>query len=62
MTENKPIAPTLRGLKVGQTASFPIRRMETVRVTVDRLNATHRGEMKWSTQRADMEYNVTRVV
>ena len=59
--EKKPIASTLREMHVGQVVSYPIRRMDVVRVTVDRFNAIYRGEMKWTTARAQTLFNVTRI-
>lgn len=59
--QKQRIAPALKEMRVGQMVSYPIQRLDVVRVTVDRLNAMHRGQMKWTTSRQKDTYNVTRI-
>lgn len=40
----KPVMPTLRLMKVGEVASFPVERLEVVRVTANRLGTMKRRE------------------
>lgn len=42
--ENKPVMPTLKRMKVGDTELWPIERLEVVRVTTGRISAMKRRE------------------
>lgn len=42
--DNKPVMPTLKRMKVGDTELWPIERLEVVRVTTGRLSAMKRRE------------------
>ena len=41
--EHKPVMPTLKAMKVGDTELWPIERLEVVRVTTGRLSAMTAG-------------------
>lgn len=45
-TKQKAIAPTLRRMGIGDTESYPIERVVSVRVTVSRLHLLQRREGK----------------
>nr|DAK72182.1 MAG TPA: hypothetical protein [Caudoviricetes sp.] len=42
--ENKPVMPTLKRMKVGDTELWPIERLDVVRVTTGRISAIKRRE------------------
>ena len=42
--ENKPVMPTLKKMKVGDTELWPIERLDVVRVTTGRISAIKRRE------------------
>ena len=42
--ENKPVMPTLKRMKVGDTEIWPIERLDVVRVTTGRISAIKRRE------------------
>ena len=42
--DNKPVMPTLKRMKVGDTELWPIERLEVVRVTTGRISAMKRRE------------------
>lgn len=60
--KKKPITKILRGMKIGQTESWDIVRLDTVRVLANRLSAVHRREgLKFKTKIVGLTFEVTRV-
>ncbi len=57
----KPVMPTLRRMKVGDTEAWPIERLEVVRISVGRMNAMKRAEgWKLTMKTEGLVINVTR--
>lgn len=57
----KPVMPTLRRMKVGDTEAWPIERLEVVRISVGRMNAMKRAEgWKLQMKTEGLVINVTR--
>lgn len=60
--ENKPVMPTLKRMKVGDTELWPIERLEVVRVTTGRLSAMKRREgWKFQMKTLGLVVEVTRI-
>lgn len=59
---NKPIMPTFRAMKVGDVESFPVERIESVRVTVRRYMDIHkRQKAVLKTRIEGLEIKVSRI-
>lgn len=57
----KPITPTLKNMKVGETETWPIERLDTVRISVGRVAAMRRREgWKFVTNIRGLVFEVTR--
>lgn len=57
----KPVMPTLKRMKVGDTEQWPIERLEVVRVTTGRISAMKRREgWKFQMQTLGLVVEVTR--
>lgn len=62
MTENVlKICPALVELKVGETISFPISRLKSVRTQASELGAIYERQFKTKTDRVAKTIEVTRV-
>lgn len=64
MIENgmeKPISPILDAMKVGDTETWPIERLDSVRVIVGRTNSKRIREGVFYTMRTDREHFVVEV-
>jgi len=62
MTENVlKIRPALVELKVGETISFPISRLKSVRTQASELGAIYEGQFRTKTDRVAKTIEVTRV-
>ncbi len=62
MTENTlKIRPALVELKVGETISFPISRLKSVRTQASELGAIYERQFKTKTDRVAKTIKVTRV-
>lgn len=62
MTENTlKIRPALVELKVGETISFPISRLKSVRTQASELGAIYERQFKTKTDRVAKTIEVTRV-
>ncbi len=60
--ENKPVMPTLKRMKVGDTELWPIERLEVVRVTTGRISAMKRREgWKFQMKTLGLVVEVTRI-
>lgn len=60
--ENKPVMPTLKRMKVGDTELWPIERLEVVRVTTGRISAMKRREgWKFQMKTLELVIEVTRI-
>lgn len=58
---HKPVMPTLRAMKVGDTELWPVERLEVVRVTTGRLSTMKRREgWKFQMKTAGLVVEVTR--
>lgn len=61
--ENKPVMPTLKRMKVGDTELWPIERLDVVRVTTGRISAIKRREgWKFQMKTLGLVVEVTRTV
>ena len=61
MVKTKAVMPTLKKMNVGDTESWPIERLEVVRVTTGRLGAMKRREgWKFQMKTAGLVVEVTR--
>lgn len=59
--EKKALMPTLRAMRVGDVVSYPSERLDTVRVTVSRLNIMRRAYgHRWSVKTSGCVVEVTR--
>ena len=59
--KNKPVMPTLKAMKVGDTELWPVERLEVVRVTTGRLSAMKRREgWKFQMKTVGLVIEVTR--
>lgn len=57
----KPVMPTLKAMKVGDTELWPVERLDVVRVTTGRLSAMKRREgWKFQMRTAGLVIEVTR--
>jgi hypothetical protein len=57
----KPVSPTLKAMQVGDTASWPIERLDVVRITAGRVAAMKRREgWKFALKTAGLVVEVTR--
>jgi hypothetical protein len=60
--ENKPVMPTLKRMKVGDTELWPIERLDVVRVTTGRISAIKRREgWKFQMKTLGLVVEVTRI-
>lgn len=60
--ENKPVMPTLKRMKVGDTELWPIERLDVVRVTTGRISAIKRREgWKFQMKTLGLVIEVTRI-
>ncbi|PTL28151.1 hypothetical protein AXF23_14655 [Prevotella sp. oral taxon 313] len=60
--ENKPVMPTLKRMKVGDTEIWPIERLDVVRVTTGRISAIKRREgWKFQMKTLGLVVEVTRI-
>jgi hypothetical protein len=60
--ENKPVMPTLKRMKVGDTELWPIDRLDVVRVTTGRISAIKRREgWKFQMKTLGLVVEVTRI-
>nr|DAS41059.1 MAG TPA: hypothetical protein [Caudoviricetes sp.] len=60
--ENKPVMPTLKRMKVGDTEIWPIERLDVVRVTTGRISAIKRREgWKFQMKTLGLVIEVTRM-
>ena len=60
--ENKPVMPTLKRMKVGDTEKWPIERLDVVRVTTGRISAIKRREgWKFQMKTLGLMVEVTRI-
>ena len=60
--DHKPVMPTLKAMKVGDTELWPIERLEVVRVTTGRLSAMKRREgWKFQMRTLGLVVEVTRI-
>lgn len=57
--EAKPIARLIKGLKIGQSESWPIVQLSSVRITVNRIQLQH--QRKFSTSTNGKYITVTRL-
>lgn len=57
----KPIMPTLEAMEVGDVEQWPIERLDTVRVTVGRLNAKKARESAYYSMAMDKKNFVIEV-
>jgi len=58
----KPVIPTLKSMKVGQTEEWPIERMEVVRVSTANVAAMSRREgKKFRMRLGELVVEVTRI-
>ena len=60
--ENKPVMPTVKRMKVGDTEIWPIERLDVVRVTTGRISAIKRREgWKFQMKTLGLVVEVTRI-